>query len=225
VKFSTQPSDEVLAQLAKLPKPWKWGDDICNHFEIIDADDAANAKLMQDLAIKKSELPLLVKECDPTQRKPAVGLKTTDLARTWNQWFAEPKPSPKSETGPCVPKLGANGKTAWTWPGSLREHLIDPRGPHHLPPAVVDRWTFAEQQRFHNWHHDAMQASAVKRQGAVKAQPRIYQAGTREGTVERRAWQIAASVPRTARPSFDSSVSPKKETRNCASGRTANAAA
>lgn len=220
VKLTTDASDRLLAELARLPKNWKWGEDDCNHFEIIDADAKEHAKLLTQLAVKRSELPLLVKECDPIVRKPGTGLKMADLAKLWNQWFAEPRPT-KSEHGACLPRLGADGRTSWTWPGSLRDHLIDPRGPHHLPAAVVDRWTFDEQKRFHNWHHDKLTGTVSQ----SKPAPRLYQAGTRNGNIERRAWQIAASVPRSVRPSFDSNVSPKKESANCGSGKNANAAA
>ena len=229
---------KVLAELKKLEPKWLSGSKECCHFRLINADDPDSAKLIKELDVKRSDMPMLIKETDQHKRKKAHGMSSEDLAKWWNKQFLEPKAEPEakpaaksgqttiSET--CVPGTGSflSGPN-WDFngQGNLRAHLTDPRSPHHLPYEVVNgigpnkmgRWSDAQVQAWHNWHHEALRGNvrtaspapspsrAVQpvRAGAAwqSVAPKLkYASGSREERIAQRITQIVAASVKSGPP-------------------------
>lgn len=172
-------SQQVLKDLEKLSKSnsdWKVGDDECVHFKIVDWSDSRNVDMIKELDIQQKDLPLLVKEAQLDQRKKAAGMKMEELAKWYIQKYMQPTPEGVQQQGPqvCVPNIGGfAGGPRWDYnrSGSLRQHLTDPRGLHHLPKAVVDQWSDAQVQAWHNWHHEVMEGHKVQAAPANVTKP------------------------------------------------------
>lgn len=178
---------------------WKVGDDECSHFKLVNFNDKANTSLMKELGIKWDDLPILVKEGDTERRKRAHGMKGNDVANIWNKWFVEPEADlPQTTTvsvSKCVPGVvGANGLPQWDYygKGTLRDHLVDPTAPHRLPKVLVDGWSDAQVQAFHNLHHESMRKQNQQR---VHTQPQKRPISTliQGGRLQQRIAQIAQS--------------------------------
>lgn len=190
-------SAKLLAEVAKLTekKSWKAGATECDHFWLVDIDEPKNAALIKDLGVKRDELPLLVKESDANSRKKAAGMKAHDLAQHWNNWFREPQAEAQPDNQQCLPTVGgfASGpRWDYTGNGTLRQHLTDPRGAHHLPAAVVNEWTDSQVQTWHNWHHEVMA-------GRRAVQTPVNQSTERQGASRRSNSPGASARPLTDR--------------------------
>jgi len=219
IQHRPEASERIVAELRKLAPRWRCGTEECDHFRLVNADDPANEKLARELDIKRSELPLLVKETDPHKRKRAAGMSGEEIAEIWNKWFLEPQTeSTKAVVQTCVPSVGSFvGSPQWDYhgTGSLRDHLTDVRGLHHLPRAVVDRWSDSQVQAWHNWHHEAM------RQPSRQASTRKTSSTSKPTTsLESRIKQLAIAQMQP-RPAFGKpGDSPKKSRPLNASGNT-----
>ena len=152
----------ILGELKKLSPKWSCGDKECDHFRLINADDPKQAGLLRELEVKRDDLPMLVKETDVEKRKKAAGMSGEDIAKLWNKWFVEPKAEETGARGEgrgasekCFPQFGSDGHQ-WDYPGSIRDHLTDPRQVHHLPRAVVESWSDSQCVAWHNWHHEVL---------------------------------------------------------------------
>lgn len=213
---------------------WRCGINSDDHFKLVDASDPKNSELLGDLGVSKEELPLLIKETQPDQRKRATGLSGEDAAKWWNSKFQEAV-APEAIQG--VEKVTPGGflsgpKWDYHGQGTLRQHLMDLNAPHHLPKAVVDGWSDAEVQWWHNWHHEVLEGrKAVKQQTPITQQKSIqgqttkaappmgrgvsrvslgYSSGSFEGQVSSFAFAVAQQTARAppAQNSFGSD--PKK---------------
>lgn len=195
---------------------WKLGNDECSHFKLVNFNDKSNAALIKELGVKWDDLPLLVKEGDTEKRKHAHGMKGNDVANIWNKWFVEPeaelRPTANAFVSKCVPGVaGANGLPQWDYygQGTLRDHLIDPTSPHRLPKVLVDGWSDAQVQSFHNLHHEAMKRQEKQTQSR-KTQTVHKSSAVPSSDLSKRIAQLAMAE-RRAMPSLGKSGdSPKK---------------
>lgn len=197
-QHSPKESQRVLAELKKLEPKWTAGHKDCDHFLLIDADDPQHAKLIKELDVKRGDLPLLIKETDPNKRKRAAGLSGAEITKLWNKWFLEPTAEPAAEAPACVPGVGSfAGYPQWDYrgSGSLRDHLTDPRGLHHLPRAVVDPWSDRQIQAWHNWHHEVLAGRRV-----ATPQP----VATPRQSVGRQSGQSHTNAPRSGERGYQS---------------------
>ena len=195
---------------------WKVGDDECSHFKLVNFNDKANAALIKELDIKWDDLPLLVKEGDTEKRKHAHGMKGNDVANIWNKWFVEPeaelRPTANTLVSKCVPGVaGANGLPQWDYygQGTLRDHLIDPTSPHRLPKVLVDGWSDAQVQSFHNLHHEAMKRQEKQTQSR-KTQTVHKSSAVPTTDLSKRIAQLAMAERRVMPSLGKSGDSPKK---------------
>ena len=231
----------IIGELKKLAPKWSCGEKDCDHFRLVNADDEKNVALLKELDVKRSDLPLLVKETDVEKRKKAAGMTGEELAKLWNKWFAEPVaegPEAKAEAEKCLPTFGGLSGPRWDYngSGSLRDHLTDIRGLHHLPRAVVDGWSDSQVQAWHNWHHEAMQGrvsrtTGTQKQNVAAGKKLGYRSGSNESTIANRAHQIATSIVRSppaglvaAQSSGDKSAQ-KKRSANSSNGSRTNGVA
>lgn len=202
----------ILGELKKLAPKWSAGDKDCDHFRLVNADDPRQADLLRELAVKLDELPLLIKETDVEKRKKAAGMSGEEIAKLWNKWFIEPKAEEpagqRAATEKCLPQFGSDGHQ-WTYPGSIRSHLTDPRQVHHLPKAVVDAWTDQQCVAWHNWHHEVLsgrklaapaRASAQQSPTGKSAPPPQARQVSFDSPVENRIASIARSTIRSPPP-------------------------
>ena len=192
----------ILGELKKLSPKWSCGEKDCDHFRLVNADDEKNVALLKELDVKRADLPLLVKETDVEKRKKAAGMTGEDLAKLWNKWFAEPVPEAKAEAEKCLPTFGALRGPRWDYngSGSLRDHLTDIRGLHHLPRAVVDGWSASQVQAWHNWHHEAMQGRVARKAQIPSPKSQTQRDKPSVGVIERRALAIAHATVRKPPP-------------------------
>lgn len=223
------PSVAILKELAKLEKQelgWEMASENA-HFLIVDFSDARNAEMMKELQISRQDLPLLVKETEDVIRKRASGMKDADLA-TW--YLQQYTPSPVKDEGsaktPTVPSVGgflSGPNWDYNGQGSLRQHLMDPRGPHHLPAAVVNSWSEQQVQAWHNWHHEVLQGRSVPSTKAAPAtsQPRVgirpvgaaslgYSTSSFQGNVAQFALAVAQASARSPPKQASFGSDPKK---------------
>lgn len=132
------------------------------HWVFVDVDDVKNANLVKELKVNRAELPILIKETDPTIRKKATGISQKTASDWWNDNATDPretKQKPKEQqTQPSDPNFGQSDHR-WTYPGNIRQHLTDPRFPHHLPKAVIDTWSDEQCEKWHAWHHDVLEGT------------------------------------------------------------------
>ena len=228
------PSVTILKELAKLEKQgigWETGGEN-SHFLVVDFADPRNAEMMKELQVSRQDLPLLVKETEDATRKRAAGMKDADLGQWYLQQYT---PSPAKDEGsaklPAVPAVGgflSGPNWDYNGQGSLRQHLMDPRGPHHLPAAVVNSWSEQQVQAWHNWHHEVLQGHSTRPSPAtvkpsVTVRPQVsrstapihnvsfgYSQGSFQSEVASYALQVAQQTARAppARMSFSSD--PKK---------------
>lgn len=218
-------SQTILKELGKLGNGWET-DGENGHFKVVDFSDPRNQDMVKELRIGRQDLPLLVKETEDTIRKRAAGMSDVDLAKWYLQQYT---PGPSKDSGSAksdgVPSVGgflSGPQWDYNGQGSLRSHLMDPRGLHHLPAAVVNSWSEQQVQAWHNWHHEVLQGqstkatpAAVKPQASRKSGPVRqvslgYSQGSFQGDVASFALAVAQQTARAppARTSFGSD--PKK---------------
>lgn len=190
----------IVKQLKTLAPKWSCGDQECDHFRLVNADDPKQAELLRELDVKRDDLPMLVKETDVEKRKKASGMTADDIAKLWNKWFIEPAAEGEKAEAveKCLPTFASSGEQ-WTYPGNIRHHLTDPRFPHHLPAALVATWSDAQCLGWHNWHHEVLSGrQRVVRQPEKSQQPakprQVSQATTERVTA------IARSIVRSPPP-------------------------
>lgn len=164
VQYSAQSSIDFLAGLDQIRDRWKCSSESDAHFVPVDVDDPKNQELVKTFKVERRDLPLLVKETDPKVRRSADKVTPAQAAEWWNLQFRARPPKPYKDEPPKPLGLGSQNPIweqdddhHWSFVGpSLRQHLMDPKYPHHLPKAVVDSWTDQQCEAWHNWHHEVL---------------------------------------------------------------------
>ncbi len=180
VKAPAEVDNQLVQQLKELKSGWKTSEDTLEpcHFLLVYDDSTEGQKTFEKYSVESTECPILVKELDPETRisfgdsgrrvgtSSAVYSPSGTSAATWyvNHYDESLKRSGSVNiedsstveiTEPTAFHFESSDRQ-WTYPGSIRKHLTDPKQVHHLPPALVATWTDEECIAWHNWHHETL---------------------------------------------------------------------